>query len=135
MDEIDGKQARRTGNTSPLGLLFDHGFDSYSVGFCVQFFCKVLQLGDGVHPLLIQQLINFVFHVTTVEQYYTGELILSIGNFVSDGCFPLAFLYCYIGHYGNSWWSTVVWKEHELTPTIIFLYVMYGVGVINFLER
>ena len=28
MDAVDGKQARRTGNSSPLGLLFDHGCDA-----------------------------------------------------------------------------------------------------------
>lgn len=27
-DNMDGKQARRTGSASPLGLLFDHGCDS-----------------------------------------------------------------------------------------------------------
>lgn len=32
-DEMDGKQARRTGNSSPLGLLFDHGCDAFSMGF------------------------------------------------------------------------------------------------------
>ena len=25
LDNVDGKQARRTGSSSPLGLLFDHG--------------------------------------------------------------------------------------------------------------
>ena len=32
LDEMDGKQARRTGNSSPLGLLFDHGCDAFSTG-------------------------------------------------------------------------------------------------------
>ena len=32
-DEMDGKQARRTGNSSPLGLIFDHGCDAVTVGF------------------------------------------------------------------------------------------------------
>lgn len=32
-DELDGKQARKTGNSSPLGLLFDHGCDAFSIGF------------------------------------------------------------------------------------------------------
>ena len=27
-DNCDGKQARRTGSSSPLGMLFDHGVDS-----------------------------------------------------------------------------------------------------------
>ncbi|XP_026315589.1 ethanolaminephosphotransferase 1 isoform X2 [Hyposmocoma kahamanoa] len=30
LDGIDGKQARRTGTSGPLGELFDHGLDSYS---------------------------------------------------------------------------------------------------------
>jgi phosphatidylglycerophosphate synthase len=29
-DELDGKQARQTGNSSVLGMLLDHGCDSYS---------------------------------------------------------------------------------------------------------
>jgi len=32
LDEMDGKQARRTGNSSPLGLLFDHGLDAFTMG-------------------------------------------------------------------------------------------------------
>lgn len=32
LDAIDGKQARRTGTSSPLGELFDHGCDSISTG-------------------------------------------------------------------------------------------------------
>jgi ethanolaminephosphotransferase len=32
-DELDGKQARKTGSSSPLGLLFDHGCDAFSIGF------------------------------------------------------------------------------------------------------
>jgi phosphatidylglycerophosphate synthase len=30
LDAIDGKQARRTGSSSPLGQLFDHGCDAIS---------------------------------------------------------------------------------------------------------
>ncbi len=32
LDAIDGKQARRTGSSSPMGELFDHGCDSVSTG-------------------------------------------------------------------------------------------------------
>lgn len=32
LDEMDGKQARRTQNSSPLGLIFDHGCDAFSTG-------------------------------------------------------------------------------------------------------
>lgn len=33
LDAIDGKQARRTNSSSPLGELFDHGCDSLSTGW------------------------------------------------------------------------------------------------------
>jgi len=35
LDAIDGKQARRTKSSSPLGQLFDHGCDSFSTTFFV----------------------------------------------------------------------------------------------------
>jgi len=28
---MDGKQARKTGNSSPLGMLFDHGCDALTM--------------------------------------------------------------------------------------------------------
>ena len=33
MDAVDGKQARRTGSSSPLGQLFDHGCDALTTTF------------------------------------------------------------------------------------------------------
>ena len=36
LDAIDGKQARRTHSSSPLGELFDHGCDSISTGKSVK---------------------------------------------------------------------------------------------------
>lgn len=39
LDGIDGKQARRTGTSTPMGELFDHGLDSYSTLFiCIYLF-------------------------------------------------------------------------------------------------
>ena len=34
LDAIDGKQARRTSTSTPLGELLDHGCDSLSTGEC-----------------------------------------------------------------------------------------------------
>ena len=36
LDAIDGKQARRTKSSSPLGQLFDHGCDSFSTAFFIE---------------------------------------------------------------------------------------------------
>jgi ethanolaminephosphotransferase len=39
LDAIDGKQARRTKGGSPLGQLFDHGCDSYTMTFLMLGIC------------------------------------------------------------------------------------------------
>jgi len=46
-DNTDGKQARRTGTSSPMGMLLDHGMDSVvavTENFVVQ---RLIQLGNG----------------------------------------------------------------------------------------
>jgi hypothetical protein len=36
LDNLDGRQARRTGTSSPLGELFDHGCDCLAVAVCMR---------------------------------------------------------------------------------------------------
>ncbi|EEC07945.1 sn-1,2-diacylglycerol ethanolamine- and cholinephosphotranferase, putative [Ixodes scapularis] len=45
LDACDGKQARRTGTSSPLGELFDHGCDSISTVFVALAVCIAVKLG------------------------------------------------------------------------------------------
>lgn len=45
LDAIDGKQARRTNSSNPLGELFDHGCDSISTVFVALSACIAVQLG------------------------------------------------------------------------------------------
>lgn len=44
LDAIDGKQARRTKSSSPLGQLFDHGCDSFSMSFFVLAACEAVRM-------------------------------------------------------------------------------------------
>lgn len=44
LDAIDGKQARRTGSSSALGQLFDHGCDAFCVSFLIINFGQMAQL-------------------------------------------------------------------------------------------
>jgi phosphatidylglycerophosphate synthase len=39
---MDGKHARKTGNASVVGLLFDHGCDSFIIGFFIMIVAKIL---------------------------------------------------------------------------------------------
>merc|ERR1712233_159046 len=49
LDAIDGKQARRTGTSSPLGELFDHGMDSISMFLVMN--AQLCALKAGNEPL------------------------------------------------------------------------------------
>lgn len=47
LDAIDGKQARRTNTSGPLGELFDHGCDAVSTAFIMIMNCSCTGLGNG----------------------------------------------------------------------------------------
>lgn len=47
LDEMDGKQARRTGNSSPLGLLFDHGCDIFGMGMQTIIYLIIAKVGNN----------------------------------------------------------------------------------------
>ena len=48
LDAMDGKQARRTGSGSALGLLFDHGCDAFNGTIMSLTMCSVAQMGPGL---------------------------------------------------------------------------------------
>lgn len=52
-------QARRTGSSSPLGLIFDHGCDAINCCFGVVFVSCILDAGSSL-PLLAAIVLNQV---------------------------------------------------------------------------
>ncbi|XP_037086484.1 cholinephosphotransferase 1-like isoform X2 [Pollicipes pollicipes] len=66
LDAIDGKQARRTGTSSPLGELFDHGCDSVSVIFVVVGVSTMTSLGE--YPMMM-----FVVCFTAISLFYCAH--------------------------------------------------------------
>ena len=69
LDNIDGKQARKTGNSSPLGLLFDHGCDSLCIMLQGISMAHVLQIGNNFDSLGVYLMASFPFFFTTLEEY------------------------------------------------------------------
>merc|ERR1712151_883998 len=47
-DNTDGKQARRTGSGSPLGMLFDHGLDACTAVVVMYQLGRIHQCGGGL---------------------------------------------------------------------------------------
>jgi ethanolaminephosphotransferase len=84
-DALDGKQARRTGSSSPLGQLVDHGCDCINLIFMIFMFWSVFGLDiDNVLPLYAA-LCFAVFISITWEETYTGILSLGVVNGPVEG--------------------------------------------------
>lgn len=115
LDEMDGKQARRTGNSSPLGLLFDHGCDAFTMGFVALTISKCFQTGDSYFTLFTVMVVCSSFHFSTLEEYYTGGLFLGPGNGVTDGSVVIIGLFIAMGFYGNDFMLNKVYGDIQLS--------------------
>lgn len=75
LDSIDGKQARRTNTSSPLGELFDHGCDSISTIFVALSACISCQLGHFPNWLFFQCFSAItLFYCAHWQTYVSGTL-------------------------------------------------------------
>jgi len=76
LDAIDGKQARRTGSSSPMGELFDHGCDSVSTCLVTMSIMCAISLGSFKNYLFFVFINNsLIFYVAHWQTYCTGKLI------------------------------------------------------------
>eukprot|EP00211_Chloroparvula_japonica_P005397 CAMPEP_0119133238 /NCGR_PEP_ID=MMETSP1310-20130426/13272_1 /TAXON_ID=464262 /ORGANISM="Genus nov. species nov., Strain RCC2339" /LENGTH=361 /DNA_ID=CAMNT_0007123925 /DNA_START=128 /DNA_END=1213 /DNA_ORIENTATION=- len=77
MDALDGKQARRTGCSSPLGELFDHGCDAMMTVLIAVISCQVFQVGQSwpiVYLCVASPMLPFF--ATQWEEYHLNKFIL-----------------------------------------------------------
>jgi len=75
LDAIDGKQARRTGSSSPLGELFDHGCDAVSTVFVSIATCCAMGLGlDPASFYFFCFAGSFLFYCAHWQTYVSGTL-------------------------------------------------------------
>lgn len=76
LDGIDGKQARRTGTSTPLGELFDHGLDSYNTPFIMIYLFSLFGV-DNFPPYRMQLMtfniyLNFYVSIHRLEPTWVG---------------------------------------------------------------
>jgi len=85
LDGIDGKQARRTGSSNPLGELFDHGLDSWATIFITGAIYSVFGRNDDGFSVPVFRMfclfwnVYFCFLISHWEKYNTGILYLPWG--------------------------------------------------------
>ena len=105
MDNVDGKQARRTGTSSGLGELFDHGIDSLNCTLASLLETAALGLGatkTGAFTAMIPCLPMFF---STWETYHTHTLYLGIFNGPTEGLLIASLLMAGSGYFGPPIWS------------------------------
>ncbi|BGP50577.1 hypothetical protein JCM10450v2_006496 [Rhodotorula kratochvilovae] len=108
MDNIDGKQARRTGTSSPMGELFDHGCDALNTPLSALIQAAALGLGTSPLSLLCIAIACMSFFASTWEEYHTGTLYLGYINGPVEGILLAVFILVWTGIKGSSWWSLPV---------------------------
>lgn len=100
LDAIDGKQARRTNTSSPMGELFDHGCDAISTLFLSTSVACALSLGTYPKYLFFFFVNNVaIFYLAHWQTYCFGKLMF--GKFdVTEAQVQSMIIYILAGLYG-----------------------------------
>ncbi|KAI4386435.1 hypothetical protein MLD38_004367 [Melastoma candidum] len=137
-DAVDGKQARRTNSSSPLGELFDHGCDALACAFESLAFSSTALCGRYAFWFWVISAVPF--YCATWEHYFTNTLILPVINGPTEGLMLI-----YLGHFftafvGSEWWAQPFGKAIPIFSWVPFiseipmfkyvLFIMIAAGVI-----
>jgi len=132
LDNLDGKQARRTGSSSALGELFDHGADAFTVGI----FAFVLGTSFQFGPVLTFAfgiLLMATFFLAHWESHFTGVLLLrTLANPVETQCLLMAILL------GTAYFGPQVWVSLISLPVfgpVQLNSLWFGLMVLSFLAN
>ncbi|XP_030372770.1 cholinephosphotransferase 1 isoform X3 [Scaptodrosophila lebanonensis] len=108
LDSIDGKQARRTNTSSPLGELFDHGCDSISTVFVALSACISCQLGHYPNWLFFQCFCAIaLFYCAHWQTYVSGTLRFGRID-VTEAQFSIIAIHLVSAVMGPEFWLTKV---------------------------
>ncbi|RKP21983.1 sn-1,2-diacylglycerol cholinephosphotransferas-like protein [Rozella allomycis CSF55] len=132
-DNVDGKQARRTHSSSPLGHLFDHGCDALncSIGGVVQ--AAAMGLGQSVYSLIIPFVAFIPFYLSTWEEYHTGIMYLGYINGPTEGLMIACLTMIFSGYFGPHIWKLPLKDSifEYYTPSPLQSYLVIDLLVFN----
>jgi ethanolaminephosphotransferase len=110
-DNLDGKQARRTGNATPLGMLFDHGLDSVNNFLLPIGFMHLIQVTHYDPKIILLNLIHIgvtAFYFAQWCFYHTGVLVQTEINPVDEGLITMQIICLVSAVYGDAFWNAEV---------------------------
>lgn len=102
-DAVDGKQARRTNSSSPLGELFDHGCDALACAFESLAFGSTAMCGRSTFWFWVISAVPF--YGATWEHYFTNTLILPAINGPTEGLMLIYLCHFFTAIVGAEWWA------------------------------
>ena len=135
LDALDGKQARRTATSSPLGELFDHGCDALTGTFlCLNLLTALYTPSASPTSLPLSPWLPFIgilsvvlpFYMVQWEEYHTGALVLGYVN-VTEAQLVSIVVFALSGYYGPRVWAAPLFPgasgsflQHVSGSTLIF---------------
>ncbi|KAE8745515.1 hypothetical protein FOCC_FOCC007776 [Frankliniella occidentalis] len=126
LDAIDGKQARRTGTSSPLGELFDHGCDSISTVFVAISACIAVQLGYYPTWMFFQCFCAMtLFYCAHWQTYVSGTLRFGKLD-VTEAQITIMFIHLISTIFGPSIWMAKI-------PPLEYFELRYVIGMFTIL--
>ena len=128
LDNIDGKQARRTGNSTPFGMLMDHGCDVFTNIFTAYNLSKLALVGnDDLYSFSIFFGLILGFYMMTFEEYKLGEMHFPPINGSDEGNLFIFLFGVYCGIFGQKFLSYVLIEKYSINVgKIIQLGVVIG---------
>ncbi|KAJ3691073.1 hypothetical protein LUZ61_020237 [Rhynchospora tenuis] len=129
-DAVDGKQARRTNSSSPLGELFDHGCDALACAFEALAFGSSIMCGRYTYFFWVIAAIPF--YLATWEHFFTNTLILPVINGPTEGLMLIYVCHFFTFLTGAEWWAQDFRKSIPFLSWIPFVpeIPVYGVVII-----
>jgi len=116
LDNMDGKQARKTGSSSPLGLLFDHGLDAWNtVLAAVNTICAMGIASDDFFCIAaVIFSTGGAFYIATWEEYHTHKLVLPLLNGANEGVVGTAMI-----SFASWWMGQKYWHQYGMYEVVV----------------
>ncbi|XP_037914034.1 cholinephosphotransferase 1 isoform X7 [Hermetia illucens] len=126
LDAIDGKQARRTNSSSPLGELFDHGCDSVSTIFVALSACISCQLGVYPNWMFFQCFCAIIlFYCAHWQTYVSGTLRFGKVD-VTEAQITIVGIHMISMFFGPDIWLAKIIGSLELWTTMAAMTIVCG---------
>ncbi|XP_037037893.1 cholinephosphotransferase 1 isoform X1 [Bradysia coprophila] len=131
LDAIDGKQARRTNSSSPLGELFDHGCDSISTVFVALSACISVRLGFYPKWMFFQCFCAMtLFYCAHWQTYVSGTLRFGKVDVTEAQCTIMA-IHMISAIFGPNIWMAKVFGNFEFWNSMTIMTVVCGVWALS----